>query len=140
MEGVTLGQTKVALRHTLIKLKEKVLSMVRIRLRRVGLKAQPSYRLVIQDSERSRDGRFIEIVGFYNPRTEPATITIDEEKVFSWMKNGAKPTDSVLSLFKTAGTSERFDRFKKGEDVQVLVAEAKAAEEKRGATVKTRFN
>lgn len=114
--------------------------MVRIRLRRVGLKAQPSYRLVIQDSERSRDGRFIEIVGFYNPRTEPATISIDEERVFAWMKNGAKPTDSVHTLFKTTGTSERFDRYKKGEELQVLIAEAKAAEEKRGASVKTRFN
>lgn len=112
--------------------------MVRIRLKRVGLKRQPSYRLVIQDSERSRDGRFLEIVGFYNPRTEPATISINEERVYAWMKNGAKPTDSVMSLFKTAGTSERFDRLKKGEDMQVLVAEAKAAEEKRGASNKTR--
>lgn len=112
--------------------------MVRIRLRRVGLKAQPSYRLVIQDSERSRDGRFLEIVGFYNPRTEPATIAVNEDRVFAWMTNGAKPTDSVFALFKTTGTSDRFDRFKKGEDLQVLLAEAKAAEEKRGASIKTR--
>ena len=65
--------------------------MVRIRLRRVGLKNQPSYRIVIQDSEKPRDGRFLEIVGFYNPRTEPSTLTIDEARVFDWLGKGAKP-------------------------------------------------
>lgn len=114
--------------------------MVRIRLRRVGLKAQPSYRIVIQDSERARDGRFLEIVGFYNPRTEPATLNIDEGRVFAWMKNGAKPTDSVVALFRTSGTSDRFNRLKKGESLETLIAEGKAAAEKVAATVKTRNN
>ena len=82
--------------------------MVRIRLRRVGLKNQPSYRIVIQDSEKPRDGRFLEIVGFYNPRTEPGTLTIDEARVFEWMSKGAMPTESVAQLFKTTGTADRF--------------------------------
>ncbi len=112
--------------------------MVRIRLRRVGLKNQPSYRIVIQDKESPRDGRFIEIIGFYNPRTEPATITLDEAKAFDWMMKGAQPTDSVASLFKTTGTLDRFARFKKGEAIETLAAEAQAAESKRGFTNKTR--
>lgn len=112
--------------------------MVRIRLRRVGLKNQPSYRIVIQDKESPRDGRFIEIIGFYNPRTEPSTITVDEAKVFDWMSKGAQPTESVASLFKTTGTLDRFARFKKGEAIETLVAEAQAAEAKRNTTNKTR--
>ena len=112
--------------------------MVRIRLRRVGLKAQPSYRIVVANKENSRDGRFIEIIGFYNPRTEPATISIQEDKVYDWMMKGAQPTESVAMLFKTAGTAERFARFKKGEPVEKLVEEAKAAEAQRGSGVKTR--
>jgi small subunit ribosomal protein S16 len=118
--------------------KEQVNSMVRIRLRRVGLKNQPSYRIVVQDKESPRDGRFIEIIGFYNPRTEPSTITVDEAKAFDWMSKGAQPTDSVASLFKTTGTLDRFARFKKGEAIETLVAEAQAAEAKRNTTNKTR--
>ena len=114
--------------------------MVRIRLRRVGLKNQPSYRIVIQDSEKPRDGRFLEIVGFYNPRTEPATLTIDEARVFDWMSNGAMPTESVAQLFKTTGTADRFVRLKKGESVETLVEEGKAAELKRAAPLNTRKN
>jgi small subunit ribosomal protein S16 len=91
--------------------------MVRIRLRRIGLKGQPSYRLVIADKESPRDGRFLEIVGFYNPRTEPATLDIKEARIYDWMSRGALPTESVAQLFRTAGTQERFDRFKKGESL-----------------------
>lgn len=111
--------------------------MVRIRLRRVGLKAQPSYRIVIADKESPRDGRFIEVVGFYNPRTQPATITVDEARVYDWMRKGALPTESVAQLFKTAGVMDRFARLKKGEALETLVAEGKAAEEKRGASIRT---
>jgi len=114
--------------------------MVRIRLRRVGLKNQPSYRIVVQDKEMPRDGRFLEIVGFYNPRTQPGTITIQEDRVFAWMSKGALPTESVAQLFKTTGTLERFDRFKKGEPVETLVEEAKVAEVKRNAPVRTNKN
>lgn len=112
--------------------------MVRIRLRRVGLKNQPSYRIVVQDKEMPRDGRFLEIIGYYNPRTEPGTINIQEDRVFDWMSKGALPTESVAQIFKTSGTLERFDRFKKGEAVETLVEEAKAAQVKRNAPVTTK--
>ena len=112
--------------------------MVRIRLRRVGLKNQPAYRIVIQDSEKPRDGRFLEIVGFYNPRTKPASLTIDEARVFEWMNHGAKPTESVAQLFRTTGTALRYARLRKGEALETLVEEGKAAEVKRAAPVTTR--
>jgi len=111
--------------------------MVRIRLRRTGSRGQPSYRLVIADKESPRDGRFIEIVGFYNPRTEPATLEIKEDRIYEWMSKGALPTESVAQLFRTAGTQERFDRFKKGETVETLVAEAAAAKAARVVSTKT---
>lgn len=111
--------------------------MVRIRLRRTGLKGQPSYRLVVADKESPRDGRFLEIVGYYNPRTQPATIEIKEDRVFDWMSKGAQPTESVAQLFKTVGTDERFERFKKGEALEVLLAEAEKARAARGVSAKT---
>src|SRR5512138_479545 len=112
--------------------------MVRIRLRRVGLRGQPSYRIIATDKESPRDGRFLEILGFYNPRTEPATISIKEDRVFHWMKNGALPTESVERVFKTAGLLERFERFKRGEAVEGLLQEAAEAETRRAAPQKTR--
>ena len=77
--------------------------MVRIRLRRIGLKGQPTYRIVAADKESPRDGRFLEILGFYNPRTQPATIHVKEDRAYHWMKNGALPTESVEKVFKSAG-------------------------------------
>jgi small subunit ribosomal protein S16 len=112
--------------------------MVRIRLRRIGLKGQPTYRIIAADKEAPRDGRFLEILGVYNPRTNPATIHIKEDRVFHWMKNGALPTESVAQVFKTSGTQARFERFKKGEALEALVAEAAEAEARRAAPVKTR--
>ncbi|MCL4274443.1 MAG: 30S ribosomal protein S16 [Anaerolineales bacterium] len=112
--------------------------MVRIRLRRIGLKGQPTYRIVAAEKEAPRDGRFLEILGVYNPRTNPATIKLKEDRIYHWMKNGALPTESVEQIFKSAGTLERFERFKKGEAVENLVAEAAEAEVKRAAPVKTR--
>ncbi len=104
--------------------------MVRIRLRRIGLKGQPSYRIVAADKESPRDGRFLEILGFYNPRTNPSTLDLKEDRVYHWMKNGALPTESVEKIFKSVGTLERFERFKKGESVETLVAEAAQAKPK----------
>lgn len=112
--------------------------MVRIRFRRVGLKGQPSYRIVAADKETARDGRFLEILGFYNPRTDPATIDIKEERVYHWMQNGAQPSESVQSVFKTAGLTDRFERFKKGESVETLLKEAAEAQTKRAAPARTR--
>ena len=77
--------------------------MVRIRLRRVGGKKQPSYRIVAADKESPRDGRFLENLGFYNPRTEPATLLMKEGRIPEWMSRGAQPSDSVTQLFKSAG-------------------------------------
>ncbi|MBK6791324.1 MAG: 30S ribosomal protein S16 [Anaerolineales bacterium] len=112
--------------------------MVRIRLRRIGLKGQPTYRIVAADKEAPRDGRFLEILGVYNPRTNPATIKLNEDRIYHWMKNGAQPTESAAQVLKSAGTLERFERFKKGEAVETLVQEAAAAEVKRAAPAKTR--
>ena len=112
--------------------------MVRIRFRRMGLRGQPSYRIVAADKEAARDGRFLEILGFYNPRTDPATLNVKEERVFHWMSNGALPTESVGQVFKSSGLLDRFDRFKKGENVDGLLKEAAEATGRRGAPVKTR--
>jgi small subunit ribosomal protein S16 len=111
--------------------------MVRIRLRRTGLKGQPAYRLVVADKESPRDGRFLEIIGYYNPRTNPATLNIKEERVFDWMSKGALPSESVAQLFKTAGTAERFERFKAGESIETLLADAEKAMAARLPTQKT---
>jgi len=111
--------------------------MVRIRLRRVGGKKQPSYRIVATDKESPRDGRFLEILGFYNPRTEPPTLEIQEERLYDWMIKGAQPSDSVKQILQTAGALDRFERFKKGEGGETLQTEAAAAAEKRTGSAKT---
>ena len=77
--------------------------MVKIRLRRMGAKKAPYYRIVVADSRSPRDGRCIEEIGTYNPQTNPATVTVDVEKALAWIKNGAQPTDTVKSLLKKAG-------------------------------------
>lgn len=105
--------------------------MVRIRLRRTGLKGQPSYRIIAADKESPRDGRFLEILGSYNPRTRPFTLDMNEARVYSWLSTGAQPSESVLQLFNSIGVMERFARFKAGEKVEVLVAEGKTANEGR---------
>ena len=73
---------------------------VKIRLRRMGAKQAPFYRIVVADSRYPRDGRFIEEIGYYNPLTEPATVKVDAEKAKKWIANGAQPTDTVKALFK----------------------------------------
>ncbi len=74
--------------------------MVKIRLKRIGGKKAPFYRVVVADSRYPRDGRFIEEIGYYNPMTEPADIKIDAEKANAWIANGAQPTDTVRALLK----------------------------------------
>lgn len=112
--------------------------MVRIRLRRVGAKGQPSYRLVAAEKEAPRDGAFKEILGFYNPRTNPSTIQLKEDRIYDWMSKGAQPSESVEQLFRTAGLTERYARFKKGEALETLLAEAAAAEQARNVSSKTK--
>lgn len=111
--------------------------MVRIRLRRIGSKAQPSYRIVAADKEAPRDGRFLDILGFYNPRTDPATIDLVEDHIYDWLGKGAQPSESVIQVFKSAGTLDRYERLKKGEALETLLAEAAAAAAKRNVNVKT---
>ena len=76
---------------------------VKIRLRRTGLKGQPSYRIIVADSRSPRDGRFLENVGHYNARTEPATVEIDDERVRYWLSQGAQPSDAVARLLEKKG-------------------------------------
>ena len=78
----------------------------RIRLRRVGRRKQPTYRIVVADKQSPRDGRFIESLGHYNPRTKPATIAVDAERARHWIDEGATPSDTVRGIFKKAGVLE----------------------------------
>lgn len=82
--------------------------MVRLRSQRYGSKKSPFYRIVATDSRNPRDGRFIEVVGTYNPLTNPATVKLDEEKVMKWLSLGAKPTDTVKSLLSKEGLLAKF--------------------------------
>jgi small subunit ribosomal protein S16 len=77
--------------------------MVKIRLRRMGAKKAPFYRIIVADSRAPRDGAFIEELGYYNPLTDPAEIKVDNEKAQYWLKNGAQPTDTVRGLLKKSG-------------------------------------
>jgi small subunit ribosomal protein S16 len=112
--------------------------MVRIRLRKMGLKHQPYYRIVVADRESPRDGRFLEVVGTYNPRTEPSTILVEEERIYYWLGKGAQPSESVVRLFTQVGLKDRFDRLTKGEKAEKLLAEAEAAKQARPVVVKTK--
>jgi len=102
--------------------------MVRIRLRRTGSAHQPSYRIVAADREAPRDGRYLEILGFYNPRTEPSTIEVKEDRIYDWMNRGAQPSESVEMLFKSIGLLDRYNRLKKGETLETLMVEAAKAQ------------
>jgi small subunit ribosomal protein S16 len=81
--------------------------MVRIRLQRRGRKKKPSYRVVVADSRAPRDGAFIEIIGHYDPLTDPATVEIDEEKALKWLRQGAKPSETVAGLLKRQGITDK---------------------------------
>ncbi len=81
--------------------------MLRIRLRRTGARNQPSYRVVVADSRAARDGAFVDHLGHYNPRTDPPTIVIDEEKALKWLRQGAKPSEAVERMLRNMGTLEK---------------------------------
>ncbi len=110
--------------------------MVRIRLRRVGLKGQPTYRIVAAEKESPRDGRFLEILGFYNPRTNPSTVEVQEDRVYDWMMKGAQPSESTLQIFKSIGLMDRFARVKGGESVEKVLEDAKTAAAARSTAIK----
>jgi small subunit ribosomal protein S16 len=112
--------------------------VLRIRLRRVGSKKQPLYRMVIAENEWPRDGRFLEIVGRYNPRTNPETVEVEEARVYHWLKNGAQPTDSMAQLLKKQGTLGRYERVQQGEALEAVLADAQTAAETARATTSRR--
>ena len=82
--------------------------MLKIRLRRTGAKKKPSYRIVVADARAPRDGAFVNIIGHYNPLTDPETIVIDEEKALHWLSQGAQPTDTAARLLTKVGIMEKF--------------------------------
>jgi small subunit ribosomal protein S16 len=107
---------------------------VKIRLRRMGAKAQPSYRVVVTDSRNARDGRFIETIGFYNPRREPADIRFDETKALEWLRKGAEPSDTARALLRKGGI---WTRFTEGGRIPPERRKARAARKERAAARRT---
>jgi small subunit ribosomal protein S16 len=101
--------------------------MLRIRFRRMGLKRQPTYRIVVTDQRKARDSAYLEVIGNHNPRTRPGTDVIDEARALHWLSVGAQPSDAVKKLMDRTGTWGRFERLRKGESIDALVAEAEAA-------------
>ena len=83
---------------------------VKIRLKRMGAKKSPFYRIVVADSKAPRDGRFIEEISYYNPTTDPTTVKVDEEKAVKWLQNGAQPSDTIKRLFKKTGVNEKLSK------------------------------
>jgi small subunit ribosomal protein S16 len=107
--------------------------MVKIRLRRPGAKKKPTYRIVVAESTSPRDGRFIEIVGHYNPRTVPTTFEVKEDRVLYWLSVGAQPTDSLKKLLQNSGTLDRFAQVKGGAKLEEVLAETPASSPENGA-------
>ncbi|NWG18236.1 MAG: 30S ribosomal protein S16 [Chloroflexi bacterium] len=101
--------------------------MVRIRLRRMGLKKQPSYRIVVVNQRTARGGEYIENIGHHNPRTEPPTDVLDEERALYWLSVGAQPSEAVASIMRRTGTLARYERLRKGETMEALLQDAAAA-------------
>ncbi len=97
--------------------------MLRIRLSRTGKKKQASYRVVVADIEAKRDGRVVERIGYYNPRTEPLEYRIKEDRALYWLSVGAQPSDAVNRLLEKQGTIDRLARLRQGEEFESLVAE-----------------
>lgn len=97
--------------------------MIKIRLRRVGAKKQPYYRVVVADARSPRDGRFIENIGHYDPRTDPPAFVIKEDRAVYWLQRGAQPTDPVLRMFKKLGTMQKLERVRAGELLMDILAE-----------------
>ncbi|MCI0713201.1 MAG: 30S ribosomal protein S16 [Chloroflexi bacterium] len=100
--------------------------MVRMRLMRIGQKKQPVYRIVITDKRNARDSRYIESIGYYNPRTQPHTVELHEERALYWLSVGASPSESVQQLLTETGTLDRFARFRAGADPDELLDQAYA--------------
>ncbi len=111
--------------------------MVKIRLRRMGAKKQPSYRVVVTDSRSPRDGRFIETIGHYNPRTEPPTVEIDAARALYWLSVGAQPSEAVKRMLDKMGVMAQATAIRKGDvSIDEVVAKAEAAKVEAAAVAK----
>jgi small subunit ribosomal protein S16 len=102
--------------------------MVRIRLTRVGAKKQPHYRVVVADQRSPRDGRFIEIIGNYNPRTDPPTMVINQERALYWLRRGAQPSEAVQRMLDKTGVTEMMQGAASGEIENEAEAVAEGAQ------------
>lgn len=111
---------------------------VRIRLRRMGVKKRPFYRFVAADSRSPRDGRFNEILGYYDPIETPAQIGVKEDRVYYWLKQGALPTETVNALFRQIGLISKWEKMKKGEDVSGIELSQTIRERKKKKKTKKR--
>jgi small subunit ribosomal protein S16 len=106
----------------------------------MGAKKRPIYRFVAIDSRRAREGRFVDHLGFYNPLDKPATVKVDEEKVFQWLKQGAEPSDTVKSLFAQIGLNEKWELVRQGKDasgveIKTFIAERPKKRKKTKTTI-----
>lgn len=110
----------------------------RIRLRRMGKKKSPSYRLAVVDSRVKRDGRFVEFLGYYNPMTQPPKVKLDEEKILGWLKNGATCSDTVSSILRDAGLLARWHEMRTGQKVEKGAAPAPSAPKAEKPAAKAR--
>ena len=104
---------------------------VHIRLRRMGKKKRPFYRIVAADSRRSRDGRFLEVLGTYNPIVQPAVLSVKEERLSYWLNNGAEPSDTVGTLLTQIGFTEKYHKAQAGVDVTEIALKATIKERKK---------
>lgn len=104
---------------------------VKLRLRRMGAKKRPIYRIVAIDSRRARQGRFVDMMGHYNPIVNPAKVTIDEQKVFKWLGEGATPSDTVHTLFSQIGINEKWELLKAGKDASTVEIKTTITERKK---------
>jgi small subunit ribosomal protein S16 len=115
--------------------------MIRIRFQRMGLKRQPTYRLVVTDSRKARNGAEIEVIGHHNPRTRPSTDIVKTDRALYWLSVGAQPSEAALSVLNRTGTMKLYERLRGGEALETLVAEAVAAQQAATPiSPKTRFD
>ena len=108
-----------------------------IRLRRLGAKKRPFYRIVAIDSRKAREGRFIDILGWYNPIEKPAKVKFDENKIFKYLDYGPNVSQTVTSLFKQTGLLSKYQKLKKGEDVSAIVVSDTIKEREKKKKKKT---
>lgn len=111
---------------------------VTIRLRRGGKKHQPMFRFVATDSRMPRDGRFLEVLGWYRPLEKPAKLKIDVDRTIAWLKKGATPSDTVATLYKQVGMTEIWQKHQKGEDISALAVKDTITEKQHKVKAKSR--